>query len=279
MKFWWWCLLPTVAWAEPARIALIPTVIAGEQNADPAALYRALEEAAADRPGLAPSTYAQIFLEGAEPLVSAARNCGADLPCLSRALRFSGFKLGLVAIANLALDPPVLTFSLVDAEAARSLEEGLGDVLPGTSIPVAVGRGAEALLERAGHPRGARLTLLIDPPDAQVRLNGASSIESGPRRVWLLPAGSHVIEAWRQDYQPVRVERVLASAEAQQLELRLTKVETSNLAHSPWFWGLVGLAAAGAATAIVLAVDPFGREPTPTCLCVNTTGGVCPPCP
>ncbi|MCK6549448.1 hypothetical protein L6R52_26650 [Myxococcota bacterium] len=262
--------------ADPARLAVLPDVIGGEQRPTSASeLFRVVEAAIAQHPGVDVAPYDELLAGGSDALSTRARACASDLECLARALDRDGFTLGLRVIANVALDPALVSLSLVPAD-GRAAVERLTEVTDRATLEEALTREVHALLDQAGLPRGGRVSVSVQPPGALVDVRGQR--EGAAPGVFVVPSGRITITAHHEDHEPKSVDVDVAPGAELGVELVLDR--RAGLTSSPWFWAVVGAVTAAAATsAILVATDPFDDAPRTGCVCVTTASGVCPPCP
>lgn len=274
------CLLLGLA-ANPEvpieRLAILPAVVPGPYGqANLEALHASLSEAASMRLGLTVASYHEIQVDGAETIAAAIRTCGSDPDCAARALRLSGYQLGLQVISNFALDPPLITVALIDVAAGNNAGEVVVELSTGEPIGERVAKEAAILLDQTQHRRGGRVVVEVTPQDSTVVLAGARPTPGARHDYTLLP-GRYRLEVLHDGYvsDTREVEVVAGQAQAVVVQLSPVVVEEVSLFASPWFWGALGVVAVGAATATVLVVT---QEPTPNCLCVGAAGGACGGC-
>ena len=263
----------TYAAEKGARVAILP---GAHGEADPAEVYQEVARSAGLHLGLELVPYNQLLVEGPEPLAGAVRACASDVACRGRALASHELDLGLRAIVNFAIDPPLVSLSVVNASPPRVLTESLSELAGDTTLAEVLRREAATLLDRTGFPRAGRITVSVRPVDAILHVEGAK--ESEQPGVFIVPAGRWEVRAERAGYTPAQATvEVAAGAEA---PLALVLEERPGVTSSPWFWAAVGVAAAAIATTTVLvATDPFAAPPSTGCVCITTSAGGCTPCP
>ena len=128
----------------------------------------------------------------------------------------------------------------------------------------------EALLGRARAFVG-RVRLQLTPADAALSLNG-SAVQLGPEAVLTLIVGDYTLQASAPGYTSEQRALRIAGGEEQTLSIQLAKqvdvltpqqpVTASppaehggSVLSSPWFWTAIGVAVAGAAVGVGLAVS------------------------
>lgn len=276
---WALTLLPVAASAAEgprARLAVLPDVMTRAGTSTSASdVFRVVERAARAYPDLEVVPYDEVLSDGADSLTTRARACASDLGCLSDALGRGGVALGLRVIANVAIEPALVSLSLVPSDGRPALER-LAEVEGTEHLDAVVEREVFALLDRAGLVRGGRVSVRVSPPDALVEVRGREGATPGD---FVVPAGRWTITAHHAEHTSKSVEVDVAPGGEVSVELVLEP--RAEVSSSPWLWAAIGVAAAAAATSVVLiAADPFDDGgPRASCLCITTSSGACPPCP
>lgn len=265
-------LFPAAGRAEPPRrLAILPAVVPGPHgHATTQQLFEHVRSTADFRTGLELLSYNAVFVDGAEPVATTVRDCGSDVACIAGALRLARIDLGLRVIANFALEPPLLTFNLIDGQGERVIAETLAELDERPLGELLTAQTAD-LLHRGGYRPGGRIALSVRPIDAAVEIEPPAS-----QRVVVRP-GIYSVTASKEGFVPKTIDlNVTAGAEAT-AEITLEEVppEPSILA-SPWLWTAVGVVVIGTATAVLVATDPFSKDPTTGTVCITTADGSCP---
>lgn len=307
-------LTPALATAAPARrIAILPAVLTGPSAEGAPSPERVFEHAAAVTRGfveLETLEYGALVIEGESSLGRAVRDCASDLRCIGRALAERDLDLGLRVIVNLAIEPPLLTLGLIpraappgagtplDPDPLEGAPEAALELAGPGALEAELSHATERLLLDAGLTRGARLTILVSPPEARLTVRararalrerprdaGAEPAPSSPaarEQTFVVAPGRVAVAAELEGHEAAAGEVDLAAGTDGRLELHLAPSSSSPEAGGgpPWLWIAGGALAAGAAAAlIVVAADPFGGPEGPGCLCITTTSGGCAPCP
>lgn len=263
---------------EPRRLAILPAIVPGPYGQSTLeSIHGGLAAAAEFRLGLSVASFNEIQVHGAEPVAAAVRGCGSDPACAARALRLSGYDLGLQVIANFALDPPLVTVALLEVASGTNRGEVVVELSAGEPLVERVAKEANVILDRAGHPRGGRLRIETSPADSTIIVGGRRP-DAGERGIYTVPAGAQRVEVMHAGFVTEVRDVEVPPGQWIELQFRLNpvQVEERSLLASPWFWGVVGVVALSAATATVLVVT---HEPTPSCLCVSTPTSSCGACP
>lgn len=260
-------LLLLVLAAQPElrieRVAVWPTVLSGPHGQlRELELQNELAVAIAERPTLAPLP--PIDGETRERVLT----CGSSTGCLAALAEERGAELGLRVAVDLRFDPPLFSLQLVRAGGALA-GEAVGERRPGAPLRADVAETARALLDRAGHPARAHLTIAVDPPDARVTLSPEPIATLSEGRFALEP-GSYEIHAALEGYVASSQAIEATAGRASSVVLALAPEETASF---PWFWaGVTLVAAIGAGTAIALIAG--GSD---GCLCLSS-GAPCEGC-
>lgn len=128
-----------------------------------------------------------------------------------------------------------------------------------------------------------RLTLRVEPDDAEVTLDGQAVAGTGEVRVLVMDPGDHTLEVSADGFVPRRLPVNLAEAERGTQTVRLERVpeaplqvaaatdpmpvsverrdDDGGVLSSPWFWVVTGVVVAGGATAAYLLLQ--SPDPAP----------------
>lgn len=274
-------LLPSAAHAGH-RLAILPAVVAGPHGqASAGEVFEATVRGVGLRLDVEVMGYESLFLQGATSRVTEAGRCGSDEACIRRVLEDAGATLGLRSIVNFALDPPLVTLSLVSTDPtqppAQSIFEAQGP------WDQAVSTRVDALMLKRGLSPAGRLELSgADAVRVEFPSTPLAARESPT--LFRLPPGQHTVVLHASDGRTV-TQAVLITAH-QDTSVAVVfptappdEESEGSILSSAWFWGGVGLVVVGAATAAVIAADPFGGPGGPACLCVTTANGPCGTCP
>lgn len=263
---------PAAALAEtPSRLAVLPAVVEGPHGrAASKDLFGPVRDTADFRTGLDLLSYNAVFVDGVEPVATTVRDCGSDVACIARTLRFARIDLGLRVIANFALNPPLLTFNLIDAKEEKVVAEALAE-LDGRPLIEVLKQQTADLLDRGGYRIGGRIALSVTPIDAAVAIRPPVSQQI------VIDPGTYSVTASKEGYLPKTIDVLVRPGEESAAQLVLDEVppEPSVLA-SPWLWTAVGVVVVGATAAVLVATDPFSSDPTNPTICVTTAAGSCP---
>lgn len=265
--------------AGPERLAILPAVVEGPAGeASARAVFDAVAEGVGIRLGLDVIGYDELFLQGATSRATEAARCGSDQACVARILQDVGADSGLRAIVNFALEPPLVTVAVVAADGRRTRSPTLAEAGPRAPWDQVFVEATRATLDELGFVPAGRLEVTTEPAGAPVTVDGAPPDASGG---WRLRPGRHVVRGEGPGGK-AEVEAVVLAHRTTQVALPLPTArvtDSGGVLASPWFWAGVGVVVLGAATAAVVAADPFARDPAPGCFCVTTQGGPCTPCP
>ncbi|MCK6548482.1 hypothetical protein L6R52_21730, partial [Myxococcota bacterium] len=249
--------VPATALAEElaeVRVATVPAVVPATARAEVRVIRDAVERAARGRGALSVLSEEESFAVSTE-LTDQVLDCGGDTACLAAALARIGVPLGLVAVLNLELEPPLLGLVLIDGRRAHVLGEDIGpwSAERDGALTDVVRRRAAKLFDAAGFVERARLTVVTDPPGALVRVSRAEGAVVAELRAdgLALAPGRHRIDVELAGHVPVSRELELAAG-ADVVE-RIELEREGSIVSSPWLWIAVGAAiAGGAAAALVL---------------------------
>ena len=163
------------------------------------------------------------------------------------------------------------------AASIRFLEQSLGS--PVKPLTPELRGETEMLLTRA---RGfvGRVRLTIEPPDATVSLNG-NTVQLGSDRMLTLAVGDYTMQVSAPGYGSEQRALRIAGGEEQAVSVQLPKTVDvlgpaqppaasepadqgagGSLLSSPWFWTAIGVAVAGAAVGVGVALTSGDSEPT-----------------
>lgn len=268
----------------PATLAILPAVVEGPHGrASPGQVFEASARGVGVRLDLEALDYEVLFLQGATSRVTRAAECGSDSACVAAVLADAGATLGLRTIVNFAIEPPLVTVSWVGLhdEAARTPEIRQ---VEGGDWARAVAEAVDAVLLARGFEAGGRLVVRTEPPDLTVELLAPERGRRGADGAFRLLPGRHLVRATDAAGRAVEGEAVITAKTSAELVLTLPAAgeappEGGSILSKWWFWTGVGVLAAGAATAAVVATNPLGGDSGPGCVCITTPGGPCGSCP
>lgn len=263
---------PADASSKVAALAVLPIIVEGPHGeASLSSVYGDVAAAANLRLGLRLISAEEIFVASSNDLASRVSNCGSDTSCIANRLRAFDARYGLVVVVNLALEPPLMSLQLLDTDERTMVAESLGELTPehGTISNAVRARAAE-VLERAGYILAGRIIVDATPPAAIIEIPGATADIGAPHRFTVAP-GRYEVTAHLEGHHPASG---VASAKAgEEVKLSLSLEAESSVVEQWWFWALIGVAAAGGATAAVL-----GTRSTSRCVCATLGGVGCEPC-
>ena len=266
------CATPALGAPRVDKLAVLPIIIAGPQGAPSLSSVIADVSASAElRVGVRLLSMEEMFVTGAERLGARVRDCGSDVVCIANRLRAFDARLGLVVVANLALEPALLSLQLLDTDDKRIVAQAEGELDGGQTLSAAIRGRADEIFDAAGYARAGRLVVDVSPPNAKVELGEGLEPDAGRGNVFTVVPGRYEVHATAEDHHPGSGVAVLTSGETARLELVLER-ETSLLG-AWWLWTAIGVAVAGGTTAIVLATRPATR-----CLCTSVNGVGCEIC-
>jgi hypothetical protein len=262
---WALALLLCAAPPAPLELAVVPSVVTGAAGRTTGFEVEAdLRRVVAARPSLR----ATRLTRGLRDRVA---SCGADVACMVRGLAQDGYALGLRVAADQRFSPAVFTVQLVDVVRGRVVDELVGEADATTELRVALTVRVEQLLERAGHPRLARVQTAVSPREATLRLEPepVSQDEGG----YWVTEGDYQLHAAHGGHTAVSP-LVAVAGRTTQVSLELSPPE----AESSWLWlGIVGAVVVSAVVSIGVAAAVSGAESS--CLCLGAAGATCEPCP
>ncbi|MEQ8278221.1 MAG: PEGA domain-containing protein [Deltaproteobacteria bacterium] len=259
----------------PQAIAILPTVV-GDSDAAPTsrALFDATRDATAWRRGLVAVPYNTLFLEGAAPVARTLRECGARPDCIRRVMREHDIDLLLNVIASYAVDPPIVTLTLIDdGESTQNVVFQPA----ASSVTALLPNKAAQLLDTAGFDRVGGASIAVVPAGARIALEGADLERSDAgQSTFRATPGTYALSVTLDGHEPIRREVSIAEGETTRVELLLQPIAVEPaIVERHWFWVAVGAVVVGAATtAVVVATRPDAA----TCLCIGGPETVCPPC-
>ncbi len=264
--------LPCFAAEAPKRLAVLPVLEGDAPGLSVGEVFRGVDRGASARPVRPMSVDAYFFQDGRE-LSNRALSCGGDTQCLADALAVFRADLGLVVIANAALDPPLLSLVLLESATREVVGDRHGTWTADAPFAEQLSGLLAGLLDDAGLRQLGFLEVLVEPASAVVRVGDGWPADEGAAHRYTLPPGPYPVRADASNHQ--RAERAVEvrPGELTRVELRLES--SGSLTSSPWFWGgVVAVVAAGAAATIVA----LGQPPS-GCLCVTSAGeGPCVVC-
>lgn len=252
--------------ASPARqrVAVLPIIIAPKKDLTASQVFKQVTDAADLRPTLRVMSIDDYYFHDGGELANRALACGADTACIARQLAPFDAQLGVVVIANLELEPPLLSVLLLSTAKERVIGENTAEV-PAERVIASVLERTSALFDEAGHPRSGRLVIDAEPGRATVTVEGiAAKSNPGQSNAFTLPPGDYRALASLEGYEPGRTNATVKSGETTSVRITLEK-ETSIL-ESPWFW-VISSAVVVAAGATAAGVALSGNE---RCFCVVT---------
>lgn len=250
--------------ASPQRVAVLPIIIAPNKGLTASQVFKQVTDAAELRPTLRVMSIDDYYFNDGGELADRALSCGADTACIARHLAPFDAQLGVVVIANLELDPPLLSVLLLSTAAERSIGEETSQVAVDRLVPSILTR-TNALFDQAGHPRSGRLVIQAEPGRAVVAVEGTTvKPDPGQSNAFTLPPGDYQVVASLEGFDPGRAGATVKSGETTSVRVELE--EKTSILESPWFWvvsGAVVVAAGATAAGVALSRnDP--------CFCVVT---------
>jgi len=281
------CLSAMISAAPAAqaagRLAVLPAVVAGPHGeASAGQVFEATVKGLGLRIDVDIVGYDALFLQGATSKVTEAGRCGSDETCVRRVVAEAGATMGLRSIVNFALDPPLITLSLIETDASRPPLQAVLEAQGRWDLAVAT--AVDTLMLQRGLSPAGRLQVACDESATVSFPGNPPFVAEGPRQ-FRLPPGQHTVRITGPQgasaesrvlvtaHQTVRLQQSLPPVVAQ------PEQDSGSIFTSGWFWGAVGVVVVGAATAAVVAADPFAGDPGAGCLCVTTANGPCGTCP
>jgi hypothetical protein len=258
---------PARADSERATLAVAATVVGGAEGTLSAETVAArLVVRAGFAVGLRVATAAEAHRRGVD---EALRACALDAGCAALALRNAGFDFGLLTVVSLDLDPPLVASRLIDADSGRVVDRAQGTAALGAPLDALLDAHVDRSLKAAGHALGARLEVALRPSGASWWLADLPRPLEPTGEAAIVPAGRHRLLAEAPGHEALERELELAVGESRRLDLELRPAP--SIWASPWLWVAVGVVAAGATTATLIATRP-GAEG----FCHARTAEVCP---
>ncbi len=254
-------------------LAIVPIVVSGPAATSNAkSVHEAVLAATEGRIGIRVVSREEMFVADAGQFGERLTDCGNDASCLASRLRAFDARLGLLAVVNSVVDPPLISLRLLDTEARSLLAEDLAPLSPAEkNIATALRRRASKLFEETGYPMADRVAVKVGPSDATWELYGDQPLVRKDG-VLLLKPGSYRIMASSPGHLPLDKNLNVTGGSEQSVTLQLE--EETNLATSPWLWAGIGVAVAAATVAIIVVAQP--GDP---CLCISEPGIKCGDCP
>lgn len=279
--------LSGLLWSAPTahaagRLAVLPAVVAGPHGeASTGQVFEATVKGLGLRIDVDVIGYDALFLQGATSKVTEAGRCGSDETCVRRVVAEAGATMGLRSIVNFALDPPLITLSLIETDASRPPLQAVLEAQGRWDLAVAT--AVDTLMLQRGLSPAGRLQVVCDESATVSFPGNPPFVKEGPRQ-FRLPPGQHTVRITGPQGNSAEGRVLVTAHQTVQLQQSLPPVtaqaeESSSILSSGWFWGAVGVVVVGAATAAVVAADPFAGDPGAGCLCVTTANGPCGTCP
>jgi hypothetical protein len=255
-------LVAIIVMGAPQKLAVLPATVEGPYgSAQTTELFDVVSSAADFRQGLELVPYNALFVDGVETIATTVKNCGSDVPCIARVLRLAKIDLGLRVIANFALDPPLYTFTLIEAD---------GRVAGETAAESEALRASTEKLLDERFPHGGRLVLEVSPLDAAVLIS--PDVPEG-----VIAPGKYRVEASKDGYAPKSIEVEVATETESKARLVLDPIpEEASIVESPWLWTGVGVAVLAVVAVVLIATNPFSNDPTEGRACITVPNGPCP---
>lgn len=262
-----------VAWAlagavPPATALVVPIVVGSSTTLRAGDLERAAQAVLRDRVGLRVMSGEEAFVAGAR--VSAAEACGVDPACWSARLAPSGADLAIIVLANVMGDAPLAAVRVLELRSGRQLGKA-AEPVDASDAEAVIAQRLAGLLDEAGYPRVARVSVDRSPADAVVRAVGEAGsviLDGGAAAV---APGEWLIRVERAGYLPQELRVEARSGVDTRVHVELTEERT--WLESPWLWvGVLSVAVISGAAAIAASTSG-GR-----CVCVAGPDQTCPPC-
>lgn len=276
--------IPMTAGAQTPtkKIAIFPAVFNGPYgSASPGQIFNATLQALGMRLDVEALSYESMFLSGATSHVTAAAHCGSEQACIVRVMEEAGAALGLRTIVNFALDPPLLSLELISTDAEIKGQQAVLDTGGNPwaqSLTVAV----RALVDQQGLGAAGRVRVRADPL-AVVTLPDSPRARREAADLFRAPPGRHRVFVRAPDGREASAFAIVTAHQATEVAVELPRRIASapkdgSVFESAWFWGGVGAAALGAATAAVLVSNSLSGSADPACLCITTVDHPCGTC-
>ncbi len=254
------------------RVALLPVLVEAGQDVTSSAIFRVVSEQVRLRKTLRLMSIDEFFFNDGGARADGVVACGSDTRCVARQLAPFQADLGLVVIVNGQLDPTLVGVLTLDTRTERLIAEKYEQV-DGDRLWPTLRTTIADHLDRAGHPRWARIEVRVTPANAAISVSPAYPAEIGRPSLFVVPPGTYTVRADLPDHGEATA---LATAEAgATAEVFLALEKERAWYESPWVWvgAAVVVGAAVAATTVAL-------QPETTCGCVITADRpTCPPCP
>ncbi|MEM7678843.1 MAG: PEGA domain-containing protein, partial [Myxococcota bacterium] len=215
------------------RVAVLPITSPARVTSD-GDIHRAVSHAVRRRMNLELLSAEEIFVANQEGLTDRVKDCGPDVPCISRRLRALNARLGLVVVLDRTLNPAVLGLQLIDTDRGELIGRTIDELDEAESALKRIEARSRELLTRAGYSEAGRLTVEVSPFKARVRIEGQKERAPGAPLTWTLPAGQYEIKADRPGF--VTQTRTVDVRDGQENRLFLTLAEESSVWSSPWLW-------------------------------------------
>ncbi len=257
--------------AEPPsyrdRVAVL-AIVSPPEAASKSDIHRAVSRATRLRPTIELLSAEEMFVANRDGLDERVKDCGPDVGCMASRMRRFRARLGLIVVLDRTLSPGVLSLQLVDTDLAQLVGDSLDELGRSTSALELISERAGALLEQAGYVESGRLVVAVDPPAAQIVVQGGPNPDLGSANVFTLRPGRYVVTAHHPGYDSAESTVELTSGTHRQVELTL--VEQTSVWESPWLWVGIGVAVAGGITAATIAAT----QPAPR-VCFSFEGREC----
>ena len=239
------------------RLAVLP-VVSPDRTVSESDIHRAVGRGIGRRMGVQLLSAEEMFVANQEDLVARVRDCGPDIACMASRMRQFRARLGLVVVYDGTISPAVLGLQLIDTDAGRSVAQTIDELPDREHLLAVISARASELLAQAGYVESGRLTVLVDPPAAQVRLKNGLEPDRGSLNVFTLGPGTYAITAEHPGFDAATTTARVHSGRDTQVKLELAA--ESSVWTSPWLWIAVGVVVVAAATAgAIVASQPETR--------------------
>lgn len=248
------------------RLALLPIVTEGDHgSASLSSIFDDVAAATSRRLGLRLISYEEMFAVSRDGLGTGVLECGPDTGCISSKLRSFNARMGLVAILDFSLDPPVISMQLIDTDAGARVADVVGELPSNDPERISAGIRAKTdeVLQRAGYVLAGKIAVEVDPPHAVIRLAGDVEPDKGTPNVFTVAPGRYTVSAEAEGYERGTTEAEIAGGTSTRVTLQLS--EASSILESPWLWIGIGAVVAGGVTTGVL----LGTRNSERCLCLT----------
>jgi hypothetical protein len=183
------------------------------------------------------------------------RSCGTDDRCIAARLEQEAIDRALYVVASLETG-----FVSVELFARGRVGAIATEVAPiEGSVERAVGAAVAGAMRSAGHRRGARLVVDVEPREATARL-GTIAIAPGDSTV--VEAGLSAIDVSASGFVSER--REVELTEGRETVVRVELEAEESIVESWWLWTVVGIVAASAIVVPIVATRSSGG-PQPFC--------------